>query len=122
MRKIFQFVFILSCISFIVGCNLLNKKDKCLNSENFEKFYFNGNLYTLAETYNDINLKYDFYEEMHKIGYTFIVYNKIFENYVLDIDTQENILSQKDGRYFWIKDGFEFPDLSNVNNILITKR
>lgn len=116
MRKIFQFVFILSCISFIVGCNLLNKKDKCLNSENFEKFYFNGNLYTLAENYNDINLKYDFYGEMHKIGYTFVVYNKIFETYVLDIDTQENILFQKDGRCFWIKDDFEFPDLSNVNN------
>lgn len=115
MHKIFQFVFILFCVSFIIGCDFMNNKEKCLNSENFEKFYFNDNLYTLAGNYYDIISKYDFYGEMHKIGYTIGVYNKIFETYVLDIDTEENILFQKDGKYFWIKDGFEFPDLSNVN-------
>lgn len=60
---------------------------------------------------------------MHQVGYTLGVYNKVFETYVLDTDVYENILFQKNGRYFWFKEGFEFLNLNeyDVSKLLIQK-
>lgn len=123
MRRILNIVIISVFICFITCCNNPNCKNKCLNYENFNEFYYNDNLYVLPDSHYDIYSKYDFYGAMHKIGYTIGVYGKVFETYVLDNDIEENILFQKEGRYFWFKDGFELPNISeiNIDKLLIQK-
>lgn len=104
----------------MTGCS---ERKNCLNYESFEEFYYNNNVYILPDDYNDIYSKYDFVGKNHQIGYTIGVYDKVFSTYVLDSDTEENILFQKDGRYFWFKEGFEFPNVEqlDVSKILIEK-
>ncbi len=118
MRRIFSLMLILFIILFLAGCDELINRNKCLNYFQFEKFFYNGHLYIQPENFDDLYIKYDFYGTSHKVGYTIGVYRKIFETHVLDCDTEENILFQKKGMYFWLKEGFEFP---NSDEMKITK-
>ena len=47
----------------------------------------------------------------------------IYKTFILDSDEEENVLFQEDGRYFWFKEGFVFPNIeeSNVTKLLIEK-
>ncbi len=116
MHKTLKFVFVLLVVSIIGGFVIsIYMRNKCFNNDNFEEFYYNDSLYSLPDNYDDIYDKYNFYGTMHKIGYTIGVYSKVFDTYVLDNDTEENILFQKNGAYFWLKEDFDFPDLSKSN-------
>ena len=123
MRRFINFLFLLVLITALFSCNYIVGRDECLNLDDFEKFYYNGNLYSLPSNHYEISSKYSFYGEKHQIGYTIGVYNKVFETYALDTDVEENILFQKNGKYFWLKEGFEFPNLNecNVTKLLIEK-
>lgn len=121
MRKTFTLLLCLCFISFLTSCNITKKE--CLNYENFEKFYYNNKIYCLPDNFNEIYSKFDFYGTKHQVGYTIGVYNKIFKTCILDIDKGENILFQENGRYFWFKEWFVFPNIeeSNVTKLLIEK-
>lgn len=123
MRRFINFLFLLVLFTALFSCNYIDGRDECLNLDDFEKFYYNGNLYSLPSNHSEISSKYSFYGEKHQIGYTIGVYNKVFETYALDTDVEENILFQKNGKYFWLKEGFEFPNLNecNVTKLLIEK-
>ena len=121
MRKTFTLLLCLCFISILTSCNITKKE--CLNYENFEKFYYNNKIYCLPDNFNEIYSKFDFYGTKHQVGYTIGVYNKIFKTCILDNDKEENILFQENGRYFWFKEGFVFPNIeeSNVTKLLIEK-
>lgn len=72
----------------------------------------------LPENYYDITSKYDFYGKKHQIGYTIGNHGNPQKTYVLDSDTEENILFQEYNGYFWLKEGFNFP---NINKLDVTK-
>lgn len=122
MRKTFTLLLCLCFISFLTSCNIPKKKE-CLNYENFEKFYYNNKTYCLPDNFNEIYSKCDFYGNRHQVGYTIGVYNKVFKTCILDNDKEENILFQENGRYFWFKEGFVFPNIeeSDVTKLLIEK-
>lgn len=115
MLKILKLIIIIIFSSFYICRDYIIHKNECLNIEDFENFYYNDNLYILPDNYSDIYSHYNFYGPMHKIGYTIGAHNKVIETYVLDNDIENNILFQKDGRYFWFKEGFEFPNMKNIN-------
>ena len=117
------FILLLSLVLVFIVCVQLVRRKQCLNYENFDKFYYNNHLYIRPVNNTDIYKNYSFYGEKHKVGYTIGVYNKVFETFVLDTDTEENILFQEYGIYFWFKEGFEFPDVTNMNisKLLIEK-
>ena len=121
-RYLLSLFLCLCFISFLTSCNITKKKE-CLNYENFEKFQYNNKIYCLPDNFNEIYSKFDFYGNKHQVGYTIGVYNKIFKTYILDIDEEENILFQENGRYFWFKEGFVFPntDELNITKLLIEK-
>ena len=122
MRKTFTLLLCLCFISFLTSCNITKKKES-LNYENFEKFHYNNKIYCLPDNFIEIYSKFDFYGTKHQVGYTIGVYNKVFKAYILDVDKGENILFQENGRYFWFKEGFVFPNIeeSNVTKLLIEK-
>lgn len=122
MRRFLSYLLLVILACFFLSCDAYTKRKESLNYEDFEKFYYNGNLYILPENYSDIGGKYTFYGEKHKVGYTIGVYNRAFETYVLDIDVEENILFT-DHIYFWFKEGYEFPDIYelNVTKLLFSK-
>lgn len=96
---------------------------ECLNYENFEKFHCNNKIYCLPDNFNEIYSKFNFYGNKHQVGYTIGVYNNICKTFILNSDEEENVLFQEDGRYFWFKEGFVFPNIeeSNVTKLLIEK-
>ena len=122
MRKTFTLLLCLCFISFLTSCNMTKKKE-CLNYENFEKFHYNNKIYSLPDNFNEIYSKFNFYGNKHQVGYTIGVYNNIYKTYILDSDEEENVLFQENGRYFWVKEGFVFPntDELNITKLLIEK-
>ena len=122
MRKTFTLLLCLCFISFLTSCSITKKKE-CLNYENFEKFHYNNKIYCLPDNFIEIYSKFNFYGNKHQVGYTIGVYNKVFKTYILDSDEEENILFQENGRYFWFKEGFVFPNIeeSVVTKLLIEK-
>ena len=122
MRKTVTLLLCLCFISFLTSCSIAKKKE-CLNYENFEKFHYNNKIYCLPDNFIEIYSKFDFYGTKRQVGYTIGVYNKIFKTYILDSDEEENVLFQDNGRYFWFKEGFVFPNIeeSNVTKLLIEK-
>ena len=122
MRKTFTLLLCLCFISFLTSCSITKKKE-CLNYENFEKFHYNNKIYCLPDNFIEIYSKFNFYGNKHQVGYTIGVYNKVFKTYILDSDEEENILFQENGRYFWFKEGFVFPNIeeSDVTKLLIEK-
>lgn len=123
MRKILCSLLCLFVICLLASCDKIVLRKECLNYENFYTFYYNNNKYTLPENYYDITSKYDFYGKKHQIGYTIGFYGKPQKTYVLDSDTEENILFQKYNSYCWLKEGFNFPDINelDVTKLLINK-
>lgn len=123
MHKIKKIMIIIFFCCLISSCGNIVSKNECLNYENFEKFDYKDSTYILPDNYYEIHSQYDFYGKMHKIGYTIGVYGKVFETYILDNDIDENIVIQKGGRYFWFKEGYTFPIISElkVNKLLIEK-
>lgn len=122
MRKTFTLLLCLCFISFLTSCSIAKKKE-CLNYENFEKFHYNNKIYCLPDNFNEIYSKFNFYGNKHQVGYTIGVYNNIYKTFILDSDEEENILFQDNGRYFWFKEGFVFPNIeeSDVTKLLIEK-
>ena len=120
MRKTFTLLLCLCFISFLTSCNITKK---CLNYENFEKFYYNNKIYCLPDNFNEIYSKFNFYGNNHQVGYTIGVYNNIYKTCILDSDKDEKILFQDNSRYFWFKEGFVFPNIeeSVVTKLLIEK-
>ena len=125
MRKIYQFIFILLFTCVLAGCIPVSREE-CLNYEDFEKFYYNGNLYVMPEELSDFNYNYSIYGQKHLVGYTIGNYGFPTETYVLDNDIEENILFQfYYGRNFdfWLKEGYELPEMTeeNINKLVIKK-
>ncbi len=123
MRKILFSLLCLFVICLLASCDKIVLRKECLNYENFYTFYYNNNKYTLPENYYDITTEYDFYGKKHQIGYTIGFYGKPQKTYVLDSDTEENILFQEYNGYCWLKEGFNFPDINklDVTKLLINK-
>lgn len=65
MRKFINFLFLLVLSTALFSCNYIDNRDECLNLDDFEKFYYNGNLYSLPSNHSEISSKYCFYGEKH---------------------------------------------------------